>query len=209
MPLLLASLFAAKALRPDAFDDEANLRLVATALAELPLCLLEGLFAAALTLPGPTWRRRLIFVGIVVFVLALGGMWPLLQDEWLGPVLAWSLVGHALALAPLGAEHELEAARADAIAHDAADQVVLGGWSLVLGAAILLACWLPAGGSVEDAPWFLLALIGSLHFSLRAASIVYARRERFSVDRRRLLDRGWIQWLVRNLGRSGQRGYGD
>lgn len=57
--------------------------------------------------------------------------------------------------------------------------------------------------SLEDAPWrHYLASVGAAHFALRAWSCAYVQRLQFAYDRRRLLDRPWIEAIIRNLGRS-------
>jgi hypothetical protein len=201
LPAATALAYAGYALVPERYPESFRLWAALLLVAEMPLCLLGAVFAGAAAIPG-TARRVGVYLVVVALLVGAGGLWELLEDDQMGPLLAWAALGHVVGLLWLGPDAELAVARADAIATDAATLVPLTGWLLVISAvAILVWAWasdIPA----ERAPWGQLAWVGALHFALRAWSGAFAHGAAFAASRRGLLDRPWIDRLLHHLGRS-------
>lgn len=201
LPLATALAYAGFALIPERYPEAFPMWASLVLLAEMPLCLLGAVFAGAAAIPGAA-RRVGVYLVVAVVLAGVGGLWELINDDQMGPVLAWAALGHVVGLIWLGPDAELAVARADAIASDAATLVPLTGWVLAL-AAVLILVWSEASGiGAERAPWVQLAWVGALHFALRAWSGAHANGTAFAASRRGLLDRPWIDRLLHHLGRS-------
>lgn len=198
--------YAQFALAPGQYDDDHSLSLWALFIAQFPLCLLGAVFSGVSYIEGPTWRRVLIYVGVVAFVGALSGASAFAYDSELGPILAWAVAMQVMMLIFAGPQPALGRARIDAGANDALNLTILtafGGLAVVAGAILLqnFAGKIRDGASITF-EWSDLAWVGAVYFALRALSGAYLYTTAFETRRKGLFQRPWIEWLIRNLGQS-------
>lgn len=94
-------------------------------IAETPLCLIGAALAGAATLHGPGWLRAGIYLLVVGFLVATGGIWGLFFEDTIGPILCWTVISQVITLFFMGTDSELAAARINAGAEDATSQIPL------------------------------------------------------------------------------------
>jgi hypothetical protein len=207
VPALTACFFAAFALDPQRFPEDYSLWLAGLFLAELPLSLLGGVFAAVAVglLDCPVPVRVLTYL-VIVGVLGIAGLSPLIFDTHWGPILAWSVLGHLVRLAFLRRDLPLAGARLEAVAKDCTNLVILLIWGGVLATAIGAALNDFAHGTLERLHVTLemtdLAWVAVIYFVLRGWSAAYANSAAFALRAQGYFDRPSINWMVDNLGRS-------
>jgi hypothetical protein len=206
MPALTAFKYAQFALAPAQYGDERALSLAALFIAQFPLCLLGAVFSGVSYIEGPSWRRVLVYVVVVVFVGALSGMAKLAYDSELGPIIGWALAMQLVILIFAGPQPALARARIDAGANDALNLSILTVYAglLAIAGALLLQHF--ARSLLEEHAitfdWSDLAWVGAVYFALRAWSAVYVFTPAFEARRKGYFQRPWIEWLIRNMGRS-------
>jgi hypothetical protein len=206
LPLITAVRYAQYALAPARYGDDTGLSLAALFIAQFPLCLLGAVFAGVSYVEGPTWRRVAIYLGVIAFVGALSGMARLALDSELGPIIAWAVAMQLVLLIFVGPQPELGRARIDAATGDAVNLSILAvffGLLAIVGALVIQHF---AGNLTQweeiTFEWTDLAFVGALYFVLRAWSAAYVYTPAFEQRRKGYFQRPWIEWLVRNLGRS-------
>jgi hypothetical protein len=201
MPAYTAYRYVTFALAPDGFSDDYSLSLAALMIAQLPLCLLGGVFSGVSYIEGPAWRRVLVYVVVVaVFGLATG-LAKLAWDSDMGPILAWAVAMQLLIIAVAGPQPALARARIDAVAGDAVNLTILTPFvALVLGiAAVALQPaiarrleWRPFAFEWSDLAWICAA-----YFALRAWSAAYVFTPSFEARRKGFFERPWIEALLK------------
>ena len=208
LPAVTAVRYAQFARAPAHFGDEVGFSLAVLFLAQFPLCLLGAAFAGASYIEGPTWRRVVIYVGVIAFVGVLSGFAKIAWETELGPIIAWAVAMQVVLLIFVGPQPALARARIDATTSDAVNLTILavfGGLIAIVGALVIqhfaasLTDW-------EDITfeWTDLAGVGAVYFALRAWSAAYVYTPAFEARRKGFFQRPWIEWLTNNLGRSPQ-----
>jgi len=205
LPALAAVRYAQFALTPGQYDDDHALSLWALFIAQFPFCLLGAVFSGVSYIEGPGWRRVLVYAGVVAFVGALSGAAGFFFDTEIGPILAWAVAMQVVTLMFAGPQPALARARIDAGANDALNLTILaafGGLAAVAGALLLqnFAGW----RWTITFEWSDLAWVGAVYFVLRAWSGAYLYTDAFETRRKGFFQRSWIDWLIRNMGRSPQ-----
>jgi hypothetical protein len=210
MPALTAFKYAQFALAPAQYGDERALSLTALFIAQFPLCLLGAVFSGVSYIEGPSWRRVLIYVIVVAFVGVLSGLAKLAYDTELGPIIGWAIAMQLVILIFAGPQPALARARIDAGANDALNLSILTVYAGLLAIAGVLLLQHFAGGFLERHAiafeWSHLAWLGAVYFALRTWSAVYVFTPAFEARRKGYFQRPWIEWLIRNMGRSSGRG---
>jgi hypothetical protein len=206
MPALTAFKYAQFALAPAQYGDERALSLAALFIAQFPLCLLGAAFSAVSYIEGPSWRRVLVYVGVVAVVGGLSGLARFAYETELGPIIGWAVAMQLVILIFAGPQPALARARIDAGANDALNLSILAvyGGLIAIAGALLLQNF--AGSFLEryaiTFEWSDLAWVGAVYFALRAWSAVYVFTPAFDARRKGYFQRPWIDWLIRNIGRS-------
>ncbi len=194
-PALTALVFAVLALQPGSFGDDARLVMIGIGFAEYPLLLLDCIFVAVLGLEAST-KERLLIAAVALLMVGGGALGTLMLDPILGPMLGWTVLAHALALAKPGEDRALRLLRGEALCRDAGGQISLSMIPLAVGAVVFVAHAYATGGEPGDAPWWtLIGVVGCVHFSVRAASVAYVHRRGFIANPKGLLDQPWLRWL--------------
>lgn len=194
---LTALVYAVLALRPDLFGDDARLLMVGIGFAEYPLLLLDCIFVAVLGLEAST-KERLLIGAVSLLVICGGFLGVLIFDPILGPMLGWTVLAHALALARPGEDRALRVARGEALCRDAGAQISLSIMALAAAAVVFVAEAYMTGGEVGgERVWNWIGIVGCIHFAVRAASIGYVHRRAFATNPKGLLDQPWLRWLDR------------
>ena len=207
MPAAAAAVYVFSALHPERVSDRAGLALATFFLSQLPLTLISGAFVGAMDLDGPAIRRVLVYLAVVG--VAAGAGWIAMKStaSAFAPAVCGAVAVQTFSLLFLGKDAGRARRRVSAVAEDGVNLIILTGWAiaaaLVLG---VLATKYAAGAlasvgidlRLSDIAWVIAA-----YFALRAASAGYVHTAAFARRGKGLFDRPWINWLVRNLGRSG------
>lgn len=206
MPALAAFKYAQLAIAPGQYDDDHVLSLVALFIAQFPLCLLGAAFSGVSYIEGPSWRRVAVYVGVVAVVGVLSGLGTFAYNTELGPILAWAVAMQVMILMFAGPQPALARARIDAVTNDTMNLFMLavyGGLVAIAGALLLqnYAGSLREGWSITF-EWSDLAWVGAGYFALCACSAAYVYTTAFEARRKGYFQRPWIDWLIRNMGRS-------
>jgi hypothetical protein len=99
--------------------------------------------------------------------------------------------------------------RVSAVAEDGVNLIILACWAIA--AALILGVILSkyAGGALASLGIVLrlsdIAWVVAAYFVLRAVSAAYVHTAAFARRGKGFFDRPWINWLVKNLGRSERR----
>jgi hypothetical protein len=209
MPAAVAVAYGLAALHPERVSEHAGLALAAYFLSQLPLTLLSGAFSAAMYLEGSPVRRVLVYLAVVGAAVAVGWIGMKSAASVFAPAVGGAVATQTLSLFFLGNDAAKARCRVSAVAEDAVNLIILACWaiaaSLVLGVvAQEYAAGVLAGLGIDlrlsDIAWVVAA-----YFALRAVGAGYVYTAAFARRGKGLFDRPWINWLVKNLGRSGRR----
>jgi hypothetical protein len=205
LPGYTAYKYAQFALAPAGYDEAYAYGLVTLFFAQLPLCLLGAVFAGVSYIEGPSWRRVLVYLGIIGVVAIVAAIAQVSLDEDYGPIIGYAIAMQIVLLMFVGEQPALALARIDAVTSDAANLIVLSIWGGVIAivAALALQQYARGKGEWHDLEFEMsdLAWIGAVYFALRAWSAIYAYTPAFEVRRKGFFVRPWIE-KVTTLGKK-------
>lgn len=205
LPACTAWKYAQFAQAPGWFDDDWALALVALFIAQLPLALLGTVFAGVSYLPGPTWRRVLIYAALVAVLGIVSGFAKFAFDSVIGPILAWAIALQLAILAFAGPQPELALRRIEATVNDSVNLFLLsifGGLLAIIGAVVLEQYTRGTARHVTF-EWSDTAWIGAAYFALRAWSGAYVHTAWFAARGKGYFERPWIEAVLRPRNRAG------
>jgi hypothetical protein len=209
MPAGAAVIYSLATLHPERVSDPLGLALSTYFLSQLPLTLIAGAFSGAMYLDGSAVRRVLIYLAVVGVAVGVG--WAMMKStaSVFAPAVGSAVATQTFSLLFLGKDAARARRRVSAVAEDSVNLIILACWaiaaSLVLGvivskyAARTLAN-LGIALRLSDIGWVVAG-----YFALRAVSAGYVYTAAFARGGKGLFGRPWINWLVKNLGRSGRR----
>jgi hypothetical protein len=209
LPAAAAVVYGFAALHPERVSEQLGLALAAYFLSQLPLTLVSAAFSAAMYIDGPAVRRVLIYLAVVGVAVGLG--WAAMKSaaSVFAPAVGSAVATQTFSLLFLGRDAARARRRVSAVAEDSVNLIILACWaiaaSLILGVIVSkYAAGTLASLGIElrlsDVAWVVAA-----YFVLRGVSAGYVHTTAFARSGKGLFDRPWINWLVRNLGRSGRR----
>jgi len=209
MPAAAAIVYGFAALHPERVSEQWGLTLATYFLSQLPLTFLSGAFSGAMYIDGPAVRRVLIYLAVVGVAVGVG--WAAMKSaaSVFAPAVGGAVATQTFSLLFLGRDPARARRRVGAVAEDSVNLIILTCWaiaaSLILGVIVskYAASTLASLGielRLSDVAWVVAA-----YFVLRAVSAGYVHTAAFARRGKGLFDRPWVNWLVRNLGRSGRR----
>ncbi len=205
LPAYAAFRYAQFALAPGDFDETYSWALVTLFMVQLPLCLLGAVFAGVSYIEGPSWRRILVYLGVLGVVAIVAALFKIGLDADFAPIIGYAIAMQVVILMFVGKQPALALARIEAVTNDAANLIILciwGGVIAALGALILQdfargrSDWHELEFELSDLAW-----IGAVYFLLRAWSSAYAYILPFEARRKGFFQRPWIETVTR-LGRK-------
>src|SRR5215470_12256724 len=209
MPAAAAAVYAFAALHPDRVSEQLGQALAAYFLSQLPLTFISGAFSGAMYLDGPPGRRVLIYLAVVGVAVGVG--WAVMKSSAsvFAPAIAGAVATQTFSLLFLGKDPARARRRVSAVAEDSVNLIILACWAIAAGLILGVILSKYAAGTLaslgielrlSDVAWVVAA-----YFALRAIGAGYVHTAAFARRGKGLFDRPWINWLVRNLGRSGGR----
>jgi len=209
MPAAAAVVYSLAALHPERVSERLGLALAAYFITQLPLSLLSGVFSGAMYLEGSAVRRVLIYLAVVGVGVGVGWAGMKSEASVFAPAVGGAVATQTFSLFFLGKDAAKARRRVSAVAEDSVNLIILACWAVALSLIFgVLASKYAAGVltalgidlRLSDIAWVIAA-----YFALRAVSAGYVHTAGFARRGKGLFDRPWINWLVRNLGRSGRR----
>jgi hypothetical protein len=207
-PAAAAIAYGLAALHPERVSDQAGQALAAYFLTQLPLALLSGAFSGAMYLEGSAVRRVLIYLAVVGVGVGVG--WAMMKStaSVFAPAVGGAVATQTLTLLFLGKDAAKARRQVSAVAEDGVNLIILACWGIAVSLILGVVLSKYAAGALaslgidlrlSDVAWVVAA-----YFALRAVSACYVHTAAFARRGKGLFDRPWINWLVRNLGRSGR-----
>jgi hypothetical protein len=209
MPAAAAVGYGLAALHPERVSEQAGLALAAYFLSQLPLTLLSGAFSAAMYLPGPAARRVLVYLAVVGMAVGVG--WAAMKStaSVFAPAVGGAVATQTFSLLFLGKDAARARRRVSAVAADGVNLIILACWAIAAALVLGVVARKYAAGALAalgiDLRLSDIAWVIAVYFALRAVSAGYVHTAAFARREKGLFDRPWINWLVRNLGRSARR----
>jgi len=213
VPAAAAAVYALAALHPERVSDSLGQALGVYFLAQLPLALLAGVFSAAMYVEGPPLRRVLIYLAVVGAGVAAGWAGMKSEASAFAPAVGGAVATQTVSLLFAGRDAARARRRVSAVAEDGVNLIILACWGIAasLIAGVVLQHYAAAGLArfgivlrVSDVAWVVAA-----YFAARALSAGYVHTAAFEQRGKGVFDRPWINWLVKNLGRSAPRSGSD
>ena len=200
MPAVTAFRYAQFALSPASYGEEYASALAVLMIAQIPLCLLAGAFAAVSYIEGPAWHRVAAYVVVVGIVGVAGGFAGLAWDTELGPIIGWAIAMQLFIIVVAGPLPDLARARISAVAEDSVNLLVLTPFIALPLGIVAVALQPQIARLVEwrsfSFEWSDLAWMGAAYFALRTWSAVYVFTRAFEARRKGFFQRKWIERLV-------------
>jgi hypothetical protein len=210
MPGATALLYGLAALYPQRVPDSLALALAGLFIAQLPLGLLGGVFAGVLSIEGSAGRRVAVYLGVVGIAAVVGWLGMGTRASYFVPIIALAVVSQVLSLLLLGGDVSRARKRVEAVASDTVNLTILACWSIFAALVIGLVLRQYAAATLArlgiDLRPGQVAWVVAAYFALRAVSAAYVHTAAFARRGNGYFDRPWIEWLVKNLGRSGPKG---
>jgi hypothetical protein len=211
-PLLCAAVFAAYAFFPGRFPAQTPTTLMLLIAAEIPALLVGLAYAAAVAEATLAARLKMFFICIgtlaLVAVLHLGLHFDFIV---VAPMLLWVLVPNVIELWHERGDRMLASRQAAAVVEDRMHLMALLPALVVIGVLVAITTIVLLGAisiasgndlvgrlaqAARSANPSLLALAGSFYLLLGAASAAHVHRPVFLRDRKRLLDRPWLDKIT-------------
>lgn len=207
MPAAAAAVYALAALHPERVSDRAGLALATFFLSQLPLTLISGAFVGAMYLDGPAVRRILVYLAVVGVAVAVGWIAMKSTASAFAPAVCGAVATQTFSLLFLGKDAARARQRVSAVAEDGVNLIILACWAIAAALVLGVVATKYAAGALAYAGIELrlsdIAWVVAGYFGLRAVSAGYVHTAAFARRGKGLFDCPWINWLVRNLGRSG------
>jgi hypothetical protein len=209
IPAAAAAVYAFVAQHPERVSDQLGQALAVYFLSQLPLTFISGAFSGAMYLEGPAVRRALIYLGVVAVAVGVG--WAAMKSAAavFAPAIGGAVATQTFSLLFLGKDAARARRRVSAVAEDSVNLIILACWAIVASLILGVIASKYAAGTLASLGIELrlsdIAWVVAAYFLLRAISAGYVHTAAFARRGKGLFDRPWINWLVRNLGRSGRR----